>query len=144
MKTAISLSRIGSELGGPFGAVIVKDGKIICGTYNKVVPANDPTAHAEILAIRKACEILRTHDLSGCEIHCSCEPCPMCHFAIQWAGIDTVYCAATRYDAKRAGFSDQHMHNQFIVGALWKPVYHDMDHADEAAEILRQWEGARY
>jgi guanine deaminase len=92
--------------GGPFGALIVKDGEIIAEGVNKVTESNDPTAHAEVMAIRKACEKLKNFDLSGCEIFSSCEPCPMCFSAIYWARISKVYYAATHRDAEDAGFAD--------------------------------------
>ncbi|MEP6613869.1 MAG: nucleoside deaminase [Mucilaginibacter sp.] len=88
MAIALSESNIDQHLGGPFGAVIVKDGEVVASSANKVVPENDPTAHAEISAIRLACKALGTYDLSGCDIYTSCEPCPMCLGAIYWAHID--------------------------------------------------------
>lgn len=92
--------------GGPFGAVIVKDGEIIGHGWNRVTSANDPTAHAEIMAIRDACATLGTFSLEGCEIYASCEPCPMCLSAIYWARLDALYFAAGRDDAADAGFDD--------------------------------------
>jgi guanine deaminase len=92
--------------GGPFGAVVVKDGRIIAEGVNLVTGGNDPTAHAEVMAIREACRKLGTYDLAGCEIHASCEPCPMCLGAIYWARLDRLVFAATREDAARAGFDD--------------------------------------
>ena len=100
------------EGGGPFGAIIVKDGKIIAEGVNRVAESLDPTAHAEVEAIRKACEILNTYDLTGCEIYSSCEPCPMCFSAIYWAHIDKVYYAATCSDADNAGFDDTFIYNE--------------------------------
>jgi guanine deaminase len=100
------------EGGGPFGAVIVRDGKIITEGVNRVTEKNDPTAHAEVEAIRKACEILNTYNLSGCEIYSSCEPCPMCFSAIYWAHIDKVFYAATNSNADKAGFDDTFIHNE--------------------------------
>lgn len=94
--------------GGPFGAVITdKNGKVIAKAHNEVLKKNDPTAHAEIEAIRTACQILNTKDLSGCTIYSTCEPCPMCLSAIIWANIDTVYYGSNRQDAKQAGFKDE-------------------------------------
>jgi guanine deaminase len=92
--------------GGPFGALVVKNGKIIAEGYNQVTELNDPTAHAEIQAIRKAAEILGSFELKGCELYTSCEPCPMCLGAIYWARPDAVYFVATRKDAASAGFDD--------------------------------------
>jgi tRNA(Arg) A34 adenosine deaminase TadA len=92
--------------GGPFGAVIVKDNEIIARGTNRVTSNNDPTAHAEVQAIREACSKLETFDLSGCTIYTSCEPCPMCFSAIYWAHVDAVYYAANHEDAAKAGFDD--------------------------------------
>lgn len=98
--------------GGPFGAVIVKDGQCIAEAANTVTPDNDPTAHAEVNAIRKAGKFLGTHHLGGCELYTSCEPCPMCLGAILWARIDKVYFAASSDDAARAGFDDSHFYSE--------------------------------
>ena len=92
--------------GGPFGAVIVKDGEIIASSGNSVTIDNDPTAHAEVNTIRKACKRLGTFNLEGCEIYSSCEPCPMCLSAIIWANIKDIYYACTREDASKIGFRD--------------------------------------
>jgi len=95
-----------SDDGGPFGAVIVKDGKIIAAAHNEVIKTNDPTAHAEITAIRKASQILGRFDLSDCVIYSSCEPCPMCFAAIHWAKFTRLYYGCSRYDAADIGFDD--------------------------------------
>lgn len=92
--------------GGPFGCVVVRDGVLLAESGNRVVPDHDPTAHAEVLAIRLACRALRSHQLEGCDVYCSCEPCPMCLGALYWARPRAVYFAATRDDAARAGFDD--------------------------------------
>lgn len=92
--------------GGPFGAVVVKDGVVVAKAHNRVVADNDPTAHAEVEAIRKAGKMLGRFDLSDCELYTTCEPCPMCYAAIQWAGIKKVYYGCTRYDAAKIGFDD--------------------------------------
>ena len=101
--------------GGPFGAVVVRDGKIIAAVGNRVTSTNDPTAHAEVVAIREACKELDTFDLSGCEIYASCEPCPMCLGAIMWARIDKLYYAADRFDASRAGFDDELFYSELAL-----------------------------
>lgn len=108
MRRAISLAEdnASSGNGGPFGAVIVKDGKVVAEGSNTVTVDNDPTAHAEVNAIRRACAVLGTFDLSGCELYTSCEPCPMCLAACYWAHISRVYYAAGRDDAAAAGFDD--------------------------------------
>lgn len=103
---ALSLEMMEAGEGGPFGAVIVKDGRVIARGWNRVTSALDPTAHAEINAIRAACAALGTFDLSGCEMYSSCEPCPMCLAAIYWARLDVLCYAADREDAARAGFDD--------------------------------------
>jgi len=118
MREAIGLSieNIDNN-GGPFGAVIVKDGKVIAKGVNRVTSNNDPTAHAEVNAIRKAAEALGTYDLSGCEIYSSCEPCPMCLGAIYWARLDKLYYANTKQDAKDIDFDDS-----FIYEELDQPI----------------------
>ena len=115
--------------GGPFGAVIVRAGKVIAEGVNQVTLANDPSAHAEITAIRAAGKVLSTFDLSGTEIYASCEPCPMCLGAIYWARIDAVYYAADRHDAANAGFADEFIYREFAAGpALRKiPLNHVLD-----------------
>jgi guanine deaminase len=119
MKMAIQLSEqnVLESIGGPFGAVIIKDGILVAGSGNKVTSTNDPTAHAEVSAIRLACEKLKTFDLTGCVIYTSCEPCPMCLSAVYWARIDTIYYANTKQDAENIGFSDK-----FIYDELEKPM----------------------
>lgn len=108
MKMADKLAKqnIITNDGGPFGAVIVKDGKVVGSGNNHVIANNDPTAHAEIMAIRNACQTLNTFDLSGCELYTSCYPCPMCLSAIIWANIKTVYYGNTKEDAANIGFRD--------------------------------------
>ena len=99
--------------GGPFGAAIVRDGKLIASAHNRVLASNDPTAHAEINAIRKASEMLSTHNLSDCVLYTTCYPCPMCLGAILWAHIPKVYYASSMEDAARGGFDDQAFYNAF-------------------------------
>lgn len=118
MKRAIKCSCDNVKSGGgPFGAVIVKDGKIIAEGTNLVTINNDPTAHAEVVAIRKAAAYLNDFNLSGCEIYTSCEPCPMCLSAIYWARIDKIWFANTKTDAKNIGFDDS-----FIYDEVSKPL----------------------
>jgi len=109
MKIALSEAKIGSDKGdgGPFGAVIVKDNKVVAKAHNCVLKTNDPTCHAEIFAIRKACKKLSRFDLSDCELYTNCEPCPMCFSAIMWAKIRKVYYVCTRDDAAKIGFDDK-------------------------------------
>ena len=114
MKRAIELSENSANgTGGPFGSVIVKDEKIIAEASNEVTFTNDPTAHAEIVAIRKACKNLNTFNLSDCDIYTSCEPCPMCLSAIYWSHINTIYYANTREDAKKINFDDSMIYSEF-------------------------------
>ena len=119
MRMAIELSEynVKQATGGPFGAVIVKDGMVVARSANKVVQQNDPTAHAEISAIRLACQELGTHTLEGCVIYTSCEPCPMCLGAIYWARIDMIYYGNTKIDAAAIGFDDH-----FIYQELERPL----------------------
>ncbi|WP_027891304.1 nucleoside deaminase [Calidithermus chliarophilus] len=112
----LALENVQSGLGGPFGAVVVKDGQIIARGANCVTRTNDPTAHAEVVAIREACRVLGTFDLSGCEVYTSCEPCPMCLSAIYWARIGKIYYGCTAQDAAAIGFADQ-----FIYDELSRP-----------------------
>ena len=114
MKRAIELSEnSANSSGGPFGSVIVKDEKIISEGSNRVTLTNDPTAHAEIVAIRQACKKLNTFNLSGCDIYTSCEPCPMCLSAIYWSHINNIYYANTREDAKKINFDDSMIYSEF-------------------------------
>jgi len=142
MRTAIELSvqNVSECIGGPFGAVIVKDGKVVAKSANKVTSTNDPTAHAEVSAIRLACTTLNTYDLSGCVIYTSCEPCPMCLGAIYWSRIETIYYANTKADAAHVGFDDK-----FIYEELDKPMEQRtlpivQMLRDEAMEAFKLWE----
>ena len=113
MARAIELSiASASTIGGPFGSVVVKDNKIISEGSNKVTSLNDPTAHAEIVAIREACKKLNTFNLSGCDLYTSCEPCPMCLSAIYWSHIDNIFYANTRDDAKNIDFDDSLIYSE--------------------------------
>lgn len=114
LKQAISLARENAEsgTGGPFGAVVVRNGEVVATGTNLVTASDDPTAHAEIVAIRNACEALGTFQLSDCEIYCSCEPCPMCLGAIYWARPSRVVFASTAHDAADAGFDDSFIYDE--------------------------------
>ena len=113
MLRAIELSISSANgTGGPFGCVIVKDDKIIAEGSNKVTFSNDPTAHAEIVAIREACSKLNTFNLSGCDLYASCEPCPMCLSAIYWSHVDNIFYANTREDAKKINFDDSLIYSE--------------------------------
>jgi guanine deaminase len=119
MNRALELAVYAVEngLGGPFGAVVVKDGVIIGEGYNQVTSSNDPTAHAEIMAIRNACQQLGSFQLTGCEIYSSCEPCPMCLGAIYWARPLALYFCSDRHDAAKAGFDDSFIYNEMASPA---------------------------
>lgn len=114
MEVALQLARQSASTlsGGPFGAIVVKEDTIIGRGQNQVTSLNDPTAHAEIVAIREACHYLQTFHLTDCTIYCSCEPCPMCLGAIYWSRLSAVYYAANRQDAAAAGFDDQRIYNE--------------------------------
>jgi guanine deaminase len=114
---ALALEKMHENMGGPFGAVIVRDGLIVAEGWNRVTSENDPTAHAEIVAIRAACSRLRTFDLSGCEIYGNCEPCPMCLGAIYWARMARIYYSHTRADAARIGFDDAMIYGELVLPA---------------------------
>lgn len=125
--------------GGPFGAVIVKDGKIVAGSSNSVTKDNDCTAHAEVNTIRQACRRLSTFDLSGCVIYSSCEPCPMCLGAIYWAHIDRIYYANNREDAREIGFADDFIYEEFdkTPEKRTKPIIPML--RDEALQTFVAW-----
>ena len=113
MRQAIALAKENIKNGGgPFGAVVVKDGKVVATGVNRVTANNDPTAHAEVNAIRASCIKLGTFDLSGCVIYTSCEPCPMCLGAIYWAHLDKIYYGANQFDAARVGFDDSFIYRE--------------------------------
>ena len=141
MREAIRLSieNVQSGNGGPFGTIIVKNGNIIASGVNKVTQSNDPTAHAEIVAIRSACETLGTFQLVGCEIYCSCEPCPMCLGAIYWARPDRIYYANTRKDAANINFDDNFIYNELDVSISQRKLPTTQLLRDEAQMAFTQW-----
>ena len=141
MREAIRLSieNVQSGNGGPFGTIIVKNGKIIASGVNKVTQSSDPTAHAEIVAIRSACETLGTFQLVGCEIYCSCEPCPMCLGAIYWARPDRIYFANTREDAADINFDDNFIYNELDVSISQRKLPTTQLLRDEAQMAFTQW-----
>ncbi len=142
MKRAIDLSSEHMKLGhgGPFGAVIVKDNQIISEGWNKVSSSNDPTAHAEIVAIRKACSILNNFNLAGCEIYTSCEPCPMCLSAIYWSRIDAIYYANTREDAAKINFDDQFLYSEISKPNQMRKIPTIQLKREEAIKVFADWE----
>lgn len=141
MKMAIELSikNVEKSIGGPFGAVVVKDGIVVGASGNKVTSSNDPTAHAEVSAIRLACTALNTFDLAGCVIYTSCEPCPMCLGAIYWSRIETIYYANTKTDAGAIGFDDKFIYEELDkpMDKRTLPVIQMM--RDEAMEAFKLW-----
>ncbi|MCC7259854.1 MAG: nucleoside deaminase [Alphaproteobacteria bacterium] len=142
MKRAVELSRqkMREGCGGPFGAVIVKDGTVIAEGWNQVTSHNDPTAHAEVTAIRQASAALKNFDLSGCEIYTSCEPCPMCLAAIYWARIGTIYYAATRQDAANIGFDDALIYDEIMLDISNRKLPMRQLLPDAAVEVMQEWE----
>lgn len=141
MRRAIALSCEGvAEGGGPFGAVVAKDGRIIGEGRNAVVPSADPTAHAEIVAIRAACAGLGTHDLSGAVIYTSCEPCPMCLGAIWWARIHEVVHANDRTGAAEIGFDDAAIYEEVCRPVPERRLPLRRLLAEEAQEAFRLWQ----
>lgn len=142
MQIAIdeALSGMKNNDGGPFGAVIVKDGVIISCAHNEVVKTNDPTAHAEVTALRKASSILGRFDLSDCEIYSSCEPCPMCFAAIHWAKIKKLYYGSTRQDAANIDFDDQYIYD--VINGTAKELQVEVVQVDrqESLEPFEKWQ----
>ena len=142
MKRAIKLSQehMNAGHGGPFGAVIVKDGKIISEGWNQVLSTNDPTAHAEVQAIRKASQSLGCFDLSGAEIYTSCEPCPMCLSAIYWARLDKIYYANTRKDAAKINFDDDLIYQEIPKAIENRKIPMQQLLQEEAQKVFKDWE----
>ncbi len=136
----LSLQKMMEGHGGPFGAVIVKDGEVVGRGFNTVTSTNDPTAHAEINAIKDACRHLDTHQLSGCILYTSCEPCPMCLGAIYWARPDKVYYGNSKEDAASIGFDDQFIYEELELPLTKRsiPMYSLM--ADEAKIAFTTWQ----
>lgn len=140
MRKAIELSLKNIENGGgPFGAVIVKDGEIIATGVNRVTASCDPTAHAEVSAIREAAKKLGTFNLSGCEIYTSCEPCPMCLGAIYWARLDKMYYANTKSDAKNIGFDDSFIYDELELKPTDRKLPSETLLHNEAIKAFETW-----
>lgn len=140
MRKAIELSLKNIENGGgPFGAVIVKDGEIIATGVNRVTVSCDPTAHAEVSAIREAAKKLGTFNLSGCEIYTSCEPCPMCLGAIYWARLDKMYYANTKTDAKNIGFDDSFIYDELELKPADRKLPSETLLHNEAIKAFETW-----
>jgi guanine deaminase len=126
--------------GGPFGAVITKGGKMLSEGYNRVVQTSDPTAHAEVLAIRNAASVLGTHDLKDCILYTSCEPCPMCLGAIYWSGIKKVVYACDRNDAEKAGFSDKFIYDEIVLDPVERKISFIRISDTGGKEVFRKWD----
>jgi guanine deaminase len=137
---ALSREKMQSDGGGPFGAVVARGPDVVADGWNQVTSTNDPTAHAEVVAIRRAAKALGTFDLSGCTLYASTEPCPMCFAAAHWARIDKIVFANDRHGAAEVGFDDALLHAQMAVPLGDRTV--EMIHAprEEAADVLREWD----
>lgn len=140
MRKAIALSDESVDAGGgPFGAVIVKDGKVVGAAANRVTLNNDPTAHAEVMAIREACQNLGTFDLSGCTLYASCEPCPMCLSAIYWARIDEYFYANDKNDAKSIDFDDAFIYEEIDKKPEERYIKRGQIIRGEAIKVFEKW-----
>ncbi|HKL43777.1 MAG TPA: nucleoside deaminase [Candidatus Absconditabacterales bacterium] len=141
MQEAIKLSKenIEKQFGGPFGAVVVKNGEVVGKGFNHVIKHNDPTAHAEIQAIRDACKNLNTFDLNGCEIYTSCEPCPMCLGTIFRARIEKIYYANTQKDADEIGFDDGNFYQEFSKPIDQRKIPEVQFMYEEAKKVFDEW-----
>lgn len=138
-----AFTSVNSDTGGPFGAVVVKDNVIIGKGGNRVIGSNDPTAHAEIVAIRDACAYLGTFDLIGAEIFTTCEPCPMCLAAIYWANIARVHYCLTRYDAESIGFRDQHLYEELPLEPGNRSIPFIRHEHPKAKSLFEAWASKR-
>jgi guanine deaminase len=141
MREAIRLARekMRQGGGGPFGAVIVRDGEIIARGWNRVTAMNDPTAHAEVTAIRTACRKLKTFRLDDCELYASCEPCPMCLAAIYWAHLKKIYFAGTRHDAARIGFDDNLIYREISRPVVRRKIPMRQLLRPETLAVFAEW-----
>jgi len=141
MRRAIELAdeNVRAGRGGPFGAVVVRDGRIVAEGANEVTATNDPTAHAEVVAIRIACRALDVFHLGGCEIYASCEPCPMCLGAVYWAHLDRLWFAAGREDAEAAGFDDGHIYRELAVAIDARRLPTSRLLIEPARAVLNRW-----
>lgn len=142
MREAIRLSmeNVQSDNGGPFGTIIVKNGKIIATGVNEVTKSNDPTAHAEMIAIRNACEKLNSFQLDGCDIYCSCEPCPMCLGAIYWARPKSIYFANSKKDAAEINFDDNVIYQEIKLPIHERKLTTTQLLRDEAQSVFLKWQ----
>lgn len=141
MRAAIrlSLQKMRGNHGGPFGAMVVRRGHVVGRGWNQVTSTNDPTAHAEVMAIRAACRRLKTFRLDDCELYASCEPCPMCLAAIYWARLRKVYYANTRRDAARIGFADDFIYREITRPVSRRAIPMQQLLHDEALKVFAEW-----
>jgi tRNA(Arg) A34 adenosine deaminase TadA len=141
MQEAINIGLKGmrSNVGGPFGCVIVKDDTIIGRGCNSVIATNDPTAHAEIVAIREACKALGSFQLEDCEVYTTCEPCPMCMGALYWARPKKIYYANSRSDAAAIGFDDSFIYEEFVLPIAKRKMIMEYLHHAEAIKMFEEW-----
>ena len=135
----LSVKNLRNNLGGPFGAIVVKDGEIIGQGSNRVTSLNDPTAHAEIMAIRDACKNIKSFSLKGAEIYTSCEPCPMCLAAIYWARISKIYYSNTRKDAAEIGFDDSYIYDQISIPGEIRDIKMEKIKSEQAKKVFNNW-----
>jgi guanine deaminase len=138
IRLSIQMMRRGQ--GGPFGAAVVRDGRIVGRGWNQVTSANDPTAHAEIVAIREACKRLRTFQLDDCDLYTSCEPCPMCLSAIYWARLGNVFYANTRRDAAKIDFDDDFIYREVALPIRERTLKMKQILHDEALAAFAEWQ----
>ena len=136
----LSIDNVRQGNGGPFGAVIVRDGNIVAEGVNSVTATNDATAHAEIIAIRKACSLLRSFSLRNCEIYASCEPCPMCLGAIYWAHVSRIYFANAAADASKIGFDDSFIYREFAQPVAERKIPMMQMMREQALAAFRAWQ----
>jgi guanine deaminase len=135
----LSIQNVEDGSGGPFGAVVVKDGRIIARGVNQVTTLKDPTAHAEVVAIREACRVLNDHQLTGCEIYTSCEPCPMCLGAIYWARPERIFYANTKIDAAAIDFDDAFIYEELALPIEERKLFTRQMMREEALEAFKKW-----
>ncbi|HEX3819038.1 MAG TPA: nucleoside deaminase [Candidatus Sulfotelmatobacter sp.] len=136
----IAIENVRSGNGGPFGAIVVKDGEVVAEGVNRVTVTNDPTAHAEVVAIREACERLGIFELGDCSIYTSCEPCPMCLGAIYWARLGKVYFASVAADAAKAGFDDSFIYREISQDVSKRSIPMTQMMREEALAAFRAWQ----
>ena len=139
MAIALATENVTSGAGGPFGAVVVRNGEVIATGVNCVTANNDPTAHAEVMAIRKACEVLSTFQLTSCEVYTSCEPCPMCLAALYWSRCSAIYFGNTALDAANVGFDDSFLYHEVVKPHSQRSIPTSRMMPDEAIVTFNTW-----